>query len=432
VTKRFKSGPLGVPAFRLLAGGQFASTIGDYCYAVALPWFVLSNHGSTILLGIVLACYGVPRTILIPLGGALADKAGPRLMMLCADLMRCVLIAALAILASRHDTSLALLGPTAALIGAGEGLFLPASFSIMPSLLAEEQLQAGNALSQGLTALGSMVGPALGGAMVAAGGPAPAFWVDAASFAVSAAALALIRSATEPKGAVLSGPASESGNTAPGSTSMLTLLRRSRILQLVLLVAVAANFALAGTSDIALPALAHARFGADGFGALIACLGAGSVLGAVLASRSGSMSRQVLIASFGFIGGAVVLSFVPYAGGEAGAAVAMFLFGAAIGFGNIVYITELQKWAPAESIGRIMALLMLAVIGAFPISAAIAGVLVHHIGPAVFFPIAGGVVAVTMLIGLTQRELRDFGSRMPRDDKASEPKIQQDGNHRPF
>ena len=192
MTKRFKSGPLGVPAFRLLAGGQFASTIGDYCYAVALPWFVLSNHGSTILLGIVLACYGVPRTILIPLGGALADKVGPRLMMLCADLMRCVLIAALAILASRHDTSLALLGPTAALIGAGEGLFLPASFSIMPSLLAEEQLQAGNALSQGLTALGSMVGPALGGAMVAAGGPAPAFWVDAASFAVSAAALALI------------------------------------------------------------------------------------------------------------------------------------------------------------------------------------------------------------------------------------------------
>jgi MFS family permease len=181
---RFKWGPLGVPAFRLLASGQFASTIGDYCYAVALPWFVLSNHGSTILLGTVLVCYGVPRTILIPLGGVLADKVGPRVMMLSADLM-------------------------------------PASFSIMPSLLAEEQLQAGNALSQGLTALGSMVGPVLGGAMVAAAGPAPAFWVDAASFAVSAAALALIR------------PASEPGNTAsePGNTSMLTLLRRSRILR---------------------------------------------------------------------------------------------------------------------------------------------------------------------------------------------------------
>jgi hypothetical protein len=42
------SGPLAVRSFRLLAGGQFASTIGDYCYAVALPWLVLSEHGGAI------------------------------------------------------------------------------------------------------------------------------------------------------------------------------------------------------------------------------------------------------------------------------------------------------------------------------------------------------------------------------------------------
>ena len=63
-------------SFRLLTGGQFASTIGDFCYAVALPWLVLSAHGGAILLGVVLACYGVPRTVLIPVGGVLADKVG--------------------------------------------------------------------------------------------------------------------------------------------------------------------------------------------------------------------------------------------------------------------------------------------------------------------------------------------------------------------
>jgi len=51
VTAAWRSGPLGVRSFRLLAGGQFASTIGDYCYAVALPWLVLSAHGGAILLG---------------------------------------------------------------------------------------------------------------------------------------------------------------------------------------------------------------------------------------------------------------------------------------------------------------------------------------------------------------------------------------------
>src|SRR5262249_47024749 len=98
VKAAWRSGPLAVPSFRWLCGGQFASTIGDYCYAVALPWLVLSAHGGPILLGIVLACYGVPRTVLIPVGGVLADKAGPRTLMLAADAARCVLVAGLTVL----------------------------------------------------------------------------------------------------------------------------------------------------------------------------------------------------------------------------------------------------------------------------------------------------------------------------------------------
>ncbi|MGH3165699.1 MAG: hypothetical protein ACRDN0_07370 [Trebonia sp.] len=55
IAASWRSGPLGVPAFRLLTGGQFASNVGDYCYAVALPWLVLSNHGNAAQLGVVLA-----------------------------------------------------------------------------------------------------------------------------------------------------------------------------------------------------------------------------------------------------------------------------------------------------------------------------------------------------------------------------------------
>jgi MFS family permease len=95
-----RSGPLAARSFRLLAGGQFTSTLGDYCYAVALPWLVLSSHGGAILLGTVLACYGVPRMVLIPVGGVLADKVGPRTVMLAADAGRCVLVAAMAVLRS--------------------------------------------------------------------------------------------------------------------------------------------------------------------------------------------------------------------------------------------------------------------------------------------------------------------------------------------
>jgi hypothetical protein len=60
VISRDACGPLSSPSFRLLAAGQLTSTAGDYCYAVALPWLVLSTHGGPVLLGTVLACYGVP------------------------------------------------------------------------------------------------------------------------------------------------------------------------------------------------------------------------------------------------------------------------------------------------------------------------------------------------------------------------------------
>jgi hypothetical protein len=52
----------------LLVLGQGASTIGDGCYAVALPWYVLASRGSIGLLGITLAAYGVARTAAMPAG----------------------------------------------------------------------------------------------------------------------------------------------------------------------------------------------------------------------------------------------------------------------------------------------------------------------------------------------------------------------------
>jgi MFS family permease len=176
----WRSGPLAVRNFRLLTAGQLASTVGDYCYAVALPWLVLSTHGGPVLLGTVLACYGVPRTVLIPMAGMLTDKIGARRLMLLADVLRCVLVAVLALLATRHVVSLPALGPLAALIGAGEGLFIPASYTIMPSLLEPRQLAAGNSLSMAAVRAGSLLGPALGGALVATAGSGPAFAVDAA------------------------------------------------------------------------------------------------------------------------------------------------------------------------------------------------------------------------------------------------------------
>jgi hypothetical protein len=407
---RFAAGPLKVRSFRLLAGGQFTSTIGDYCYAVALPWLVLSSHGGVILLGTVLACYGVSRMVLIPVGGVLADRIGPRTVMLAADAARCVLVAAMAVLAARHTVSLVALGPLAACIGAGEGLFIPASFAIMPSLLDEDQLAAGNAISTAAVQTGSLVGPALGGALVAITQASTwAFGIDAASFAVSALTLALIprRAAA---GTVGAGAAAEAGTGGADGPGVLAFLRKSRALQVLLVVVIAANLAGGGVDGVALPSLAHQAFGAAGYGALLACMAAGSVLGTLAAARTGGLRRPAIFASAVFMVEATALALTPYLGGEAGAAAALFVMGAGNGLGNVTFLTVMQKWAPPALLGRVMSAVMLCAFGSFPLSVAVSGVLVRHIGPTLFFPVAGGLVAVAILGGLTQREFREFGA----------------------
>src|ERR1700679_181908 len=111
-----------------------------------------------------------------------------------------------------------------------------------------------------------------------------------------------------------------------------------------------------------------------------------------------------------FLVQAVAIGLVPYLGGEAGAAAALFVCGGCNGLGNVTFLTLLQKWVSPGLLGRVMGAIMLCAFGSFPLSVAIAGVLVRHLGPSLFFPVAGGVVAVAILGGLTQREFREFGA----------------------
>jgi hypothetical protein len=192
---------------------------------------------------------------------------------------------------------------------------------------------------------------------------------------------------------------------------VLALLRRSRALQVILVVVVAANLAGGGIDGVALPSLAHARFGAAGYGALLACFAAGSVLGTLSAARTGGLRRPAIFASIVFLIDATALALTPYLGGQAGAAAALFTAGAANGLANVTFLTVLQKWAPPALLGRVMSAIMLCAFGSYPLSVAISGVLVRHIGPSLFFPVAGGLVAAAILGGLTQREFREFGAK---------------------
>jgi hypothetical protein len=190
---------------------------------------------------------------------------------------------------------------------------------------------------------------------------------------------------------------------------VLAYIRQSRAIQVIMVVAIAANLANGGLSEVALPALAHAHWGAGGYGALLACLAAGAVIGTLAAARSGGLRNPAMVASVSFLIEAGVISLLPFLGGEAGAAGALLCIGVCNGLGNVLFYTMAQRSIPSAILGRVLSVIMLCSFGTFPLSVAVAGVLVRHVGTTPFFPIAGVFLLVAILGGNSQRAFRDFG-----------------------
>jgi predicted MFS family arabinose efflux permease len=425
--------PLRQRPFRLLVGGQLTSNLGDAFYAVALPWYVLSAHGGPLLLGTVLAAYGIARTMLLAVGGQASDRWRPWIVMMGADAVRAVAVGALAVAALAGPPNADILVPISVVIGAGEGMFLPGSFAIVPALLPDAELEAGNAITTGGTQLATLIGPGVGGAVVALAGATPAFAIDAASFAISTLTLWGIRSRAiahqadaEPTAVKASDgtgqPAATQEPSAPAPT-VRRLIATERPLQVILVVLVAANLGAGGMGDVALPALARGPFGAGagGYGALLAAYGGGALLGTLAAAQARRARRPAVMASVGFLVEAGCLALVPYLGGTIPAAAALLAFGALNGFGTIILITAFQRWAPPALLGQLGALLLLAAIGVFPLSVFFAGLLVQHLGPAPFFPLAGALLAVAIAVSLSQRSWRAFGSAANAHPDEGEP-----------
>ncbi len=152
--------------FRLLWSGQFVSLLGDQFFLVALPWLVLQLTGNAFSVGAVVAVNAAPRAVFILLGGVLIDRWSPRTVMLYSNLARMVVVAVLAILTATGFVRLWMLYPFAFLLGLGYALFLPALSAVIPRLVPEDRLQAGNAIIQGTSQLSLFVGPVLAGIMI--------------------------------------------------------------------------------------------------------------------------------------------------------------------------------------------------------------------------------------------------------------------------
>jgi MFS family permease len=390
---------LSIRDFRLLFAGISTSLLGDQFALIATPWLVLQLTGDPVALGTVLALEGIPRALFMLFGGAITDRFSPRLILIVSDIVRLVLAALMTVVVVAGVVEIWMLYAFSLGFGLVAGFAVPAGNSIVPMVVKEKDLQAGNSIVMGAGQLVGFVGPVLAGILIGSyaesmRGIGLAFGLDAATFAVSALLLGLMRT-----GGQLASAGSEETNESVWTAIVagLNYVWQNEALRLMFIVIAAVNFLFVGPILVGIPVLADQRLaeGAMAFGLLMSGFAGGNLLGFLLAGLmprpSGSTIRLLLITLLTVFGlvtamlGFIYSTWIDLA--------LMVLLGVGTGYITIILFTSIQTRTPKAMLGRIMSLLMLSSTGLVPVSQALSGVIVAW-NLTVLFVLAGGLIVL--------------------------------------
>jgi len=456
-TKR-RSGPLGPLRgrnFSLLFWGQLISVLGDQAYSLALPWTVLIVTGDPQQMAIVLAAEALPRVLFLLIGGALADRLSPRVVMLAADLGRAAVVGALGVALLSGLPPLWVVTVLAALQGVGSGLFLPGTQALLPRTVDADDLPAANGLMQITQFLSLTLGPVLGGVATAAQAVL-AFLGDAVSFLISALTLFGIRlPARQASAATQASPTStivaDAIEGVEDVAAAEVVAQKSGLfseigagiryafghplLRTTMVVTVLGNFAVSGTFNVALIVLInHLTHNALALGLVFGALGVGGIIGGLGAALLGRLRRRGVVALVFWIFEALAIAAIPFAAGSIAQlpfgldtltsgiqplqtlsadgrigviAALLALMGFILAIGDTMFLTIMQQRIAPEYLARVFSVQFFAGGIAQPLSLLLAGYVVVVYGPGAAFLAAAILFLVAILICLSSRALRE-------------------------
>lgn len=390
--------PLRGRNFRMWWIGQTISLMGDQCYLVALPWLVLQMTGSAVAMSTILMAAAVPRTVLMLIGGALTDRVSPRKVMMTTASARTVLVAAIGFLVFYNRLHLWELYVLGFAFGTADAFAYPASGAFTPSLIKREQMVAASSTMQSTLQFTTIVGPAPAGILIKAVGMAWAFFLDAISFLFIIAALWRLPDPPKP-------PAAARKPVWHSIKDGIGYVMKDVPLRSFILLATIMNFCMAGPMGVGLPYLVKTKFGSPtAYGLLIAAAATGGFLGSMLAGLWKVRHRGWLI--LGVCGGLGI--FV----GPIGLLPRLWMIGASLllmgltaGVANVHIVAWVQQRITLEVRGRVMSVLMLALIGLMPVSLAAAGLLVAWSLPGTFL-LAGALLMLVSGLAALQKPVR--------------------------
>jgi hypothetical protein len=406
--------PLAIRDFALLWTGMTVSFVGDGIFFVAIAWQVYAISNVPTALSFVFAAMTVPQVLFLLLGGVLSDRFERQKVMIAADLIRGVAVAAIGALAVSDALELWHAMALVALYGAGEALFGPAFGSIVPDLVPRDLLIQANSLHQFVRPFTlRLIGPALGGWLVATVGTGTAFLIDAGSFAVSASALAAMASRPRPR------PPDSSLRAALAEVREgFRFVRSQTWLWGTLLAAAVALLVFYGPWEVLLPYIVKNELGgsAADVGLAFAAGGAGSMLAALLVGSLGLPRRHTTFMYLVWSIGTLPLVVYGVASALWQVLAAAFVAGGTGTAGMVVWATLMHRHVPTELLGRVSSVDWFVSISLIPVSFALTGPIAEAAGTTATLVGAGLLGTVSTFLFLFLPGMRDL-ERADDEDK---------------
>jgi MFS family permease len=383
------------PNYRRYWFGQIGSLVGAWMQSVALPWLVLQLGGNALQLGLVMAFLFGPSMVVAPLGGVLADRVDKRRTLLAVNavaMLQASALFALTVTGTIEIGHVYLLALVAGLVGAIE---MPVRQAFVADLVPRDDLVNAIALSSTSFNLSRVIGPAIAGVTIATFGVASNFGINAVSYLSVLVGLARIDSGQL--------HAARRPEAFPSiRASLAEGIRYARATPTVLwpLVLLGGVSALAMNFQTLLPLFTRSALGmdAEGYGAVFAAMGAGSLVGSLglaFVSSQRPMKRLILGGGAAFLALAFTLGFVRSP--LVAVAVVVGIGLASMLMVNTINVT-IQNSVPDALRGRVMALYVTVFAGSAPIGGLFAGSVAQAFGAPFAFSLGAGLASAVLIL----------------------------------
>lgn len=369
--------------YRLYLGSQVVSFSGSWMQSLAQSWLVLELTGSGTALGTVVACQFIPTLLLSPYGGMVADRVNKRKLIMVTQVAAGLLALLLGILTISGNVELWMVYVIAAGFGAVTAIDNPARQTFVMEMVGADDLSNAVTLNSVAVNAARVIGPAIGGVLIATLGVGQCFIFNAVSYLAVVIALQLIRrDELHPAVRAPRAPRQlrEGFRYAWNQPTLRTTL---------VMLALVGTFTFEFT--VTLPLLTDTTFkaGAGGLAMLSTLMGLGAVVGGLVVAATGPPTLRRLVATATLFGATMmVLAGAPT---MMAAYITMPFVGAASISMVALSNATLQLNSDPMLRGRVMALFAMAIIGTSPIGGPIIGAVGEHANPRV--ALAAGAVA---------------------------------------